>query len=424
MKLFLNYITHRNCPVEHREKAALSDEQRRQMLRHIRAEKCVREAAIIQTCNRTEFYLYAKKDFDCRALIHTILAQFCPDGLDGWARYSKSATGADAVRHLFEVVAGLDSQMLGENQIISQVKAAYTQSIECRMSKFLFHHLFHTAFRAGKAVRTQTDINCGAVSISLAAVEFAKAKLNLCKTAAIIIGAGENAALAAKYLVKSGLSRLIIANRTSRKAQALAEHLCNAEVIGLGDIPARLTEVDLVVASTGSTKPVLTYDTVKDVLKNRKRPLLFIDIAVPRDVDPQIARFKCARLVNIDDLNEKITANRQKRSKEIPKAGKIVDDYVRKFVSWQKSLEIVPVIKELTGKGLSLARGEANRYAKGFGRENALKLQVFAESLVKKILHGPISFLKSNSADEPTTEQLRAADLVNKMFLSQDKDRQ
>ena len=424
MKLFLNYITHHICPVETREKMTLSDEQRRQMLYQIRAEKCVREAAIIQTCNRTEFYLYAKKDFDCRAFVSVLFAQFCPDGLDGWAKYGKFVAGPEVVRHLFEVVAGLDSQMLGENQIISQVKAAYTQSVECRMSKFLFHHLFHTAFRTGKAVRSQTDINCGAVSISLAAVEFAKSKLNMSKSTAMIIGAGENAALAAKYLVKSGLSQLIIANRTKRTARILADCLGNAEVIGIQDISAGLADVDLVVASTGSSKPVLTCDMVEGVLANRRTPLLLIDIAVPRDIDPKIARFKCVRLANIDDLNVKITANKQKRSKEIPKAKKIVNGYVGKFVAWQKSLEIVPVIKELTSKGLTLARSEANRYTKDFGRENALKLQVFAESLVKKILHGPISFLKSNSADEPTTEQLRATDLVNKMFLLQEKDRQ
>jgi len=424
MELVLHSVNYHDCPVEEREKVSFAEEQQHDMLGALLGQRGIGEAAILQTCNRTEIYLYAKKGIDWRQPVSKLIGGISPDGERTWRKHCKQKKGIDVARHLFGVAAGLDSQMLGENQILSQVKAAYIESIGCRASRFIFHRLFHTAFRAGKAVRAQTDINCGAVSISLAAVEFAKSKLNMSKSTAMIIGAGENAALAAKYLVKSGLSQLIIANRTKRTARILADRLGNAEVIGIHDISAGLADVDLAVSSTGSSEPVLTCDMVKGVLTNRRKPLLLIDIAVPRDIDPKIARFKCVRIVNIDDLNGKITANKQKRSKEIPKAKKIVDGYVGKFVAWQKSLEIVPVIKELTSKGLALARGEANRYANDFGRENAQKLQVFAESLVKKILHGPISFLKSNSADEPTTEQLRATDLVNKMFLSQEKDRQ
>jgi glutamyl-tRNA reductase len=309
--------------------------------------------------------------------------------------------------------------MLGENQILSQVKSAYSESIECRMSKFIFHRLFHNAFRVGKAVRTHTDINCGAVSIGLAAVELAKGKIDLSQSSAMVIGAGENAELTARYLLKAGLPCLIIANRNKQKAEAIVSRLKTGRVIGLPDIVEQLADVDLLIGSTGACEPVITYEAVKDVLAHRDKRLLIIDIAVPRDIEPGVGQFKCVCLVNIDDLNERISCNKEKRQSEIPKAQVIVDEFTDKFAGWLNSLDIVPVISRLTQEGIELAHSEATRYAKDFGEDNSDKLKLFAESLVKKILHGPISMLKGAADQEPNTEQLQAADLINKMFLSQ-----
>ncbi|MHC4501105.1 MAG: glutamyl-tRNA reductase, partial [Planctomycetota bacterium] len=190
------------------------------MLRQMHAEDGVSEAVILDTCNRIEFYVYAKKTFDVTGFLAELIGQVRPEGLDTWHKYSRQSGEMDVVRHLFEVAAGLDSQMIGENQILSQVQSAYTLSLDCRMSKFMFHRLFHNAFRVGKAVRTSTNINCGAVSVSLAAVELAKTKIDLSSAPAMVIGAGENAELAAKYLLKAGLQNLIIANRNTEKANA------------------------------------------------------------------------------------------------------------------------------------------------------------------------------------------------------------
>jgi glutamyl-tRNA reductase len=311
--------------------------------------------------------------------------------------------------------------MLGENQILSQVKSAYTESIDCRMSKFMFHRIFHNAFRVGKTVRTNTDINCGAVSISLAAVELAKKKIDLSASAAMVIGAGENAALAAKYLLKAQLPTLIIANRNTKKVQALRARLKTGEIISLADIADRLAEVDLVISSTAAAEPIVTYQAVADGLSQRQKALLIIDLAVPRDIEPQINQFECVSLYNIDDLNEQISRNKKKRSNEIPKARAIVAEFTDKFMQWYDSLNLVPTITQLTQKGLILAHSEAKRYAKDFGEGNDNKLELFAESLVKKMLHGPISFLKNGADQEPGPEQLQAVDLINKMFLSQGK---
>jgi glutamyl-tRNA reductase len=402
-----------------REKVAFTVEKRSLLLKKMHAEEQICEAVILETCNRSEFYTYAKKDFDVSGFLAELIGQEQPGAADVWSKYSKESIGVDAVQHLFEVAAGLDSQMLGENQVLSQVKSAYTESIDCQMSRFLLHHLFHEAFRVGKAVRTDTNINCGAVSISLAALELAKKKMDLSTTAVMIIGAGENSELAAKYLLKAHLPTLIIANRNMKKAQALRMRLKAGEVIGLADIADRLDDVDLVISSTAAAEPVVTYQAAADTLSQRKKPLIMIDLAVPRDIDPQISQFDCVSLFNIDDLNEQISRNKEKRNREVPKAQAIVAEFTDKFMQWYDSLNLIPAITQLTQHGLKIAHTEAERYAKEFAQESSDKLQLFAESLVKKMLHGPISFLKNDTNEEPSIEQLQAVDLINKMFLSQ-----
>ena len=417
MELVLQSVNYHDCPIDRREKVSLANGQAQEMLRALLDKDGIVEAAILQTCNRTEIYLYAKKDTDWRQPVSELMGQLGDEAGQTWQKYCIQKRGIDVARHLFAVAAGLDSQMLGENQILSQVKAAYIESIGCRASRFIFHRLFHTAFRVGKAVRTQTEINCGAVSISLAAVELAKEKIKSGKAIAMIIGAGENAELAARYLVKGGLKQLIIANRNKDNAGEMCGRLGTGRVIGLDEIPGALDEADLVIASTGATLPVVNYENVKDVLSKRKKPLLIIDIAVPRDIDERIAQFDCVTIVNIDDLDKRIAVNRGKRSTEIPKAEKIVDDFTKQFANWRDSLSVVPVVTQITQRAIELARAEARRYAKDFGPANAAKLEIFAESLAKKLLHGPVSFLKDANDDDPTTQQLRALDLVNKMFL-------
>lgn len=418
MKLVLNSITYHNCPVEVREKVTFTTLQKHSLLRQMHSQEAISEAAILQTCNRLEFYVYARKSFDCNAFLTELVERVCAGAGDTWRKYSRQSSGIDVARHLFEVAAGLDSQMIGENQILSQVKSAYTESLDCRMSKMVFHRLFHNAFRVGKTVRSKTNINCGAVSIALAAVELAKKKLKTTTSTAMVIGAGENAELVSRYLLKAGLKHLIIANRDRRRAKALSSRLKTNEVIGLSVVPAKLADVDLLISSTAAPKLILKFQTVKNILSRRKKPLLIIDIAVPRDIDPDIGRFKCVSLYNIDDLNEQICCNREKRSREIPKARAIVAEFTGNFAKWYDSLNLVPVISKLTEKGLNLAHSEARRYAKDFGKGNGDKLKSFAESLVKKVLHGPISFIKNGGGGQLSTEQLQAIDLINKMFLS------
>jgi glutamyl-tRNA reductase len=420
MKLILNNITYHNCPVEVREKVAFTSEQKRYMLKQMHVESRfigISEAVILETCNRLEFYLYAKKDFDHSRFLMQLISRVQPEAVDVWRQYRTEAADKDMVRHLFEVSAGLDSQMLGESQILAQVKTAYRESTECKTSRLIFHRLFHQAFRVGKAVRTETHINCGAVSIGLAAVELARKKTDISACSAMVIGSGENAELVARYLLKSQPVCLFIANRNKQKAKVMQQRLTNGRVIGLEKIAEKLDETDLIISSTASAEPIVTYNMVKGYLAGRDKPLLIIDIAVPRDIDPEIGKFKSVALYNIDDLNEQITGNVKKRSSEIPKAQAIVDEFTDKFMNWYDSLSVVPAISKLVQKGVELAHIEARRYAKDFGQDNDEKLKVFAESLVKKVLHGPISFIKTGGEEELSSEQLQAVDLINKMFL-------
>jgi glutamyl-tRNA reductase len=419
MKLYAHILTYHNSPIQVREQVVISAEQRKAILKKMHTIDEVTEAVILETCNRLEFYLYAKKIFDTANFLNDILEKTSPGSGLIWNKHSSQLQGPEVVEHLFEVAAGLDSQMIGENQILAQVKSAYTESLDCRMSRLIFHRLFHNAFRAGKAVRTHTSINCGAVSIGLAAVELAKTNSDITKSSALIIGAGENAELVARYLLKAGVKELLIANREINKARQLCDQFKKGSAIPLDAITDSLNSVDIIIATTAANKPIVTYNNVQSKLKAGKKKLLIIDIAVPRDIDPKIGQLPAVSLYNIDDLDEQIQANQIKRQSEIPKAKEIVQEFAQKFMQWYDSLDLIPVITNLTQKGNEIAHDEVKRYAKDFGPENKEKLNEFAESLVKKLLHGPISYIKE-SDEELNLEKLQAVDLINKMFL-QDK---
>jgi len=421
MKLALYGISHHSCPIAEREQLNLTQEEQYTTLRHMHSTGDIAEALILNTCNRLEFYVYASKNLDVKSLLEHIIAKLRPDALTIWQNHHYEHFSINVVRHLFCVAAGLNSQMLGENQIVSQLKSAYAAALECHTSQFLFHKLCHSAFHVGKEVRSQTDINCGAVSVSLAAVELANKKIPLSQSAAMVIGAGESAELAAKYLLKYGLRDLIVANRNPETARSMIDRLKAGRLIGLDKIYENLTQVDLIIASTASPEPVVTYKETASAIANRNKPLLIIDVAVPRDVDPQVKSCNNVQLYNIDDLNQQIDINKSKRDSQIPKAIEIVDEHVKEFATWLDSLSIVPVISELTQKMIQLAKSEARRYASDFAGIESDKLELFAESLAKKFLHGPVSFLKDTGDEEPTLEQLQAVNLINKMFFAQEQ---
>jgi glutamyl-tRNA reductase len=423
MQLVSYGISFHNTALPEREPLVFSESQQRQILAAIHQSGQTHEGLILCTCNRTEIYLYVSDEFNTDLFLAELITQINPDAARLWKKHSIINRQGQAVRHLFTVAAGLDSQMIGESQIIRQIKDAYTQAIESRTTKFFFHRLIHSAFRASKAVRTQTEINSGAVSISSAAVELAREKIDLSKSHVLMIGAGENASMAAEYLILAGIGGLTVASRTLESACGLVSHLTIGRPITLSDIPEALAQADLILCSTASEAPVLTVREHGYLLSQRKKPMVIIDIAVPRDVEPAIGDMAEIQLYNIEDLNQQVQKNLAQRNSHIPAAREIIDRHVLEYEQWIKSLDVAQVVASLAEEYQKLARSEAERYSRLFPDLNYEELQKFSESLVKKVLYGPISYLKNAGRDELASDQLETVEIIKKMLLEVDRKR-
>jgi len=416
MEIICNGIDHKQCSLKQRGQFAFSVDRQKQILCRLKHTIGISEAIILVTCNRTEIYLFASEEVDPQNCIADILNETTGISQQQWLANSRVLIGENAIRHLFSVAGGLESQMVGETQIISQVKFAYTLSVEQKMSGFLFHRLFHNAFSLAKKIHHKTGISQGAVSISMAAVELAKTKLNLSQSSAIIVGAGENARLLAFTLVRAGIKELIIANRTANPAIRLVSRLGIGKAISLEMLPESIGEVDLLISSTSAQEAVITKQHLSFLCANRK-PITMIDIAVPRDIDAEVGEHRCVDLYNIDDLNCRIETSVEKRKQFIPQATEIVDSFTEKFKNWYSSLDAAQMISTLTESYSAIAKEQARRYCKDFGQENLAQLEAFALSLTKKILHGPIRYLRTKEGGSVTSEDLGRCDIVRKMLI-------
>lgn len=307
--------------------------------------------------------------------------------------------------------------MIGENQILRQVKDAYSASIEEGTSRFFLHRLLHSAFRAAKQVRTETDINAGAVSISAAAVELAAERVSLPGANVVLLGAGENAAVAAAHLVKRGIGQLDVVSRTLDSAAELCRHLKTGRAHTLESLPELLQGADLALCSTAAEKPIITAADYAYLLGQRTGPLVMLDIAVPRDVEPQIGQLDGVQLYNIEDLDRQVLANIDRRSAQIPRAEAIIAEHLERWRQWLDSLTIHDVVRELAQTYRVLAESEVQRYADRFAPDQRDALHRFAASLVSKVLHGPIDYLKMTAKDERLWDQLAASELIRQMLI-------
>ncbi|HDS85388.1 MAG TPA: glutamyl-tRNA reductase [Phycisphaerales bacterium] len=421
MRLICYGISFHETTLSEREPMVFTASQQRHILRAIHREPQIHEGLALCTCNRTELYLYTEAAVDTEAFVRRLIAELNPKGLDVWRHHHYIYEGIAAVEHLFRVAAGLDSQMLGENQILRQVKDAYSASIEEGTSRFFLHRLLHCTFRAAKSVRTRTDINTGAVSISAAAVELAAEQVHLPGATVILVGAGENAALAATHLVKRGIGQLQVISRTLDSAAELCARLKTGRPHTLEALPELAGRADLILCSTASEKPVLTAADYAYLFSQRTEPVVIVDIAVPRDVDPELAQIDGVRLFNIEDLDRQVQTNLQRRGAQIPEAERLIADHVQRYHQWLDSLNIKDVVSELVRTYRALARSEVQRYGGQFDPAQREVLERFAVSLVKKVLHGPICYLKQSAQDERVWDQLQAAELIRKMLLETER---
>lgn len=331
MRFVCYSVNFHTAPLEARETVCLDDSRQRAVLDRLKAADNSLEAMILCTCNRTEIYLNCPDKLNPQILVEKALFDIAPAMLIVWRQYYQVWEDIVAVEHLFSVAAGLESQMLGENQIVHQLKDAYAVSIECGTSRFFFHKLLHMAFRVSKAVRQTTKITCGAVSLTLAAIEAIRAKVNLTDANILLVGAGENATIAAKYLQKENIGKLTIASRTMQSAKCLADRLKNACAIPLKQIPEFLVDADVAIFSTASPTPILMASQAGYYFSQRKKPILIIDLAVPRDVEPQVGKLPNIELMNIEQLNEQVERNRAARAIWIEPAKKIIAQHIEQF---------------------------------------------------------------------------------------------
>lgn len=396
--LVLVGLNHRTAGVDVRERFALVNHCSPESWA-VPCEGAVSEAMILSTCNRVELLAAGHGAVSERLL--SDWARTCKAAVDDLRPYVYIYEGAEAVRHLFTVASSLDSMVLGEPQILGQLKTAYRKASACHATGLILNRLLHKAFSVAKRVRTETAVASSAVSISYAAVELAKRIFgDMPSHRAMLLGAGEMAELAATHLLQAGIAEILVVNRTLSRGEELARQF-NGRAIAFESIAAHLVDVDIIIASTGSPEPVIRARDIRTVLKARKnRPMFFIDIAVPRDIDPDVNGLDNVYLYDIDDLKEVVEENLATRRDEARKAAEIVDEEMRYFSQWVQSLDMQPTIVDLIQRGERLAGEEAARTLKRLGPvsdEVREALEVMAQALVRKMNHDPIMFLKEGA---------------------------
>ncbi len=417
MRLVLLGMSHWTAPVEIRERLQLACGEGGPAPAELLGIPEVREGLILSTCNRVEVLARVA---DGETAVERLKAFIYRQGNLDAAELERCLyvhRDRDAVHHLFRVAASLDSLVMGEPQILGQVKEAYRRAADHRTTGVLLNRLVHHAFRAAKRVRTETGIAGNAVSVSYAAVELAKKIFGgLQGKTILLIGAGEMSELAARYLLRQGVGRILIANRTTARAEAMAAEF-QGTAVPFDRLPETLPEVDIVIASTGAPGYVVTPEMVSAALRRRRNRLLFlIDIAVPRDIDPAAGEIDNVFLYNIDNLQEVVDTNRETRRAEAEKAERIVAEEVAAFEAWFNALAVVPTIVALRGKMEGIVRGELEKSAHwlaGFSEEERARVEGIVDAVVNKILHDPITGLKEESLEK---DELPYVAAVRRLF--------
>jgi len=404
-------VNHKTAPVEVREKLALKEEEIPPLQLFSQLSSC-REIVFLSTCNRVEIIACTDTPDSLTEVRDLWTGRAGMDAGDA-ERYIYEHHGKDAVNHLFRVASSLDSMIVGEPQILGQLKDAYRQAARAGSAGPVLNRLLHRAFSVAKRIRTETRIASQAVSISYAAVELAKKIFGDLKGKnALLIGAGEMAELAAQHLKTNGVSGLAVANRTLERAVDLAKTL-GGTAVSLDELEEELVRADIVISSTGAPNVVVTADQVKSIMRPRRHRLLFfIDIAVPRDIDPAVNSIENVYLYDIDELREVVEENRAEREKEARKAGRMVDEEVIKFLGWMESLDIVPVIRQLMAKGEEVRRQELRKSLKGLGnmdKKQRKAVDALTKSIVNKLLHHPVTSIKQCREMEHGDEIIAAA---------------
>ena len=391
-------MSHRSAPVEVRERVAFPPCAGRKFLRRLKNEGVVAEAVVLSTCNRTEVYAVVE-DEGARGRLLDLLAQDRGVERASLERDTYWLTDAAAVRHLYRVASSLDSMVVGEGQILGQVREAYRAATEEQCAGQILNRLFHTSLRVGKQVRSETGIGDSSLSVPRVAVKLAEEVFgSLTGRRALVLGAGDMSELVVKHLKDRGVADLLIANRTPERARLLAQRV-EGRAVAFDALADELPRVDVVVSSTGSGEWVVESGTVAGALALRSEPLFFIDIAVPRDVDPVVQTLPSVYLYDIDDLQAVVERNAEGRQEAAEEGEAMISPAVVEFTGWLSTLHVVPLIQELRDGAEQIRRHELARALKRMelSPEEEADVERMSHSLVNKLLHGPIQEIKARA---------------------------
>jgi glutamyl-tRNA reductase len=417
MHLLTLGLNHTTAPLSLREKVAFPGDALRDAVADLRSQlrTLVPETAILSTCNRTEIYCATPDPRDAQAAIAAWMADRNQIGASSQLIEHLYARPDDqAVRHAFRVASGLDSMVLGEPQILGQMKDAARVAQEADALGTHLHQLFQRTFAVAKDVRSQTEIGAHSVSMAAAAVRLAQRLFeDLRETSVLFVGAGEMIELAAAHFVAQHPKRITVANRTAERADKVAQRF-GGRSLRLADLPDTLAEHDIVVSCTASSLPIIGLGMVERALKARRRkPIFMIDLAVPRDIEPEVARLDDVFLYTVDDLGKLVQTGLENRQAAVAQAEVIIENRVGAFMHWLSSRQSVPAIRALHARGDALKRAELERARKLLARgdDPMAVLESLANGLAAKFLHGPTTLLQ-----RPGPEQMQVAGLIDRLL--------
>lgn len=403
MKLLLTGLNHRTAPVEVRERVAFAEQVLPEALGNLKKRPGVLEGMILSTCNRVEITITADEHADAENAVEHFLAESRAVERNWVSPYLYKHDGPDAVRHLFRVASSLDSMIVGEPQILGQLKTAYARAKECGAITGFLDLVLTRAFNVAKRVRSETDIGQSAVSVSYAAVELAKEIFgSLSGKRVLVAGAGKMAISAARHLRRSGVSEILVSNRTRERAVTMAQEF-QGIVLDYEMFSKTLPDVDIVLASSGAPHYIVTREQMRGVMaRRRNRPMFLIDIAVPRNIEPAVNELESVFLYDIDDLDKVVQTNLKGRIDVATEAEEIIREEVERMMLRLKTREVTPTIVSLQEQLAALASAEIDRQR---GRLDALTpqqeeaVQAIARGIVNKIAHGPITELRKQASE-------------------------
>ena len=398
MNLLAVSINHRTAPVELREAVYLTEDEIRAFIKEAK-EELFKEGLVLSTCNRTEIYGVPKKV----GMTHSHIQEFLQQNKSAGAlkpEHFQVLNSREAVKHLFNISTGIDSMLIGDNQIFKQVKDSFRIASETHFAGFMMKRVFDAAIRAGKRAITKTRISDGAVTVSYAAVQLIeKIFSNINKKSALVIGTGETGEIAARHLKDRNIGKLCITNRTADKAISLAEKL-NAEFLPFTDYINLLHNYDVIISATSSPEILIHKNVLEKTMEKRNYDsMVLMDIAVPRDIDPETKKIDYVFYHDIDSLNIIVDQNLSRRKAEIPKVEKIVEEELSNFFAWYSSLQAGPTIKSIRDLFEEIRAEEVKKNINRFSSDDREKLEIVTKRIINKILHHPTTLLRKTGAN-------------------------